>query len=462
MSTAEAAATFLTGLDERHVGATATAASLRDRLGGPLPEGGCLPDEAIERLVSGVEGGLVASGSPRYHGFVVGGALPVAVAADWLTSAWDQNAQVFATSPAAAVAEEVVAGWLLDLLHLPADSSVGFVTGGQMATFTALVVARDTVLARAGWDVTERGLAAAPPLRVLVGEQAHATVRAALGLAGIGARAVTAVPAAAQGRLDIGALEALLRDDDGPTIVCAQAGNVNTGAFDDLAAIADLTARHGAWLHVDGAFGLWAAASPRHRHLARGADRADSWTVDAHKWLNVPQDSGVVVVRDAERHAALKQGRCAYAGAPDADRRDGSVWAPENSRRARAFVLYATLASLGRSGVADLVERSCAAATHLARRCVELPGCEVLNDVVLNQVLLRFRSDDAGAGAGDAAFHERVADAARGTGVCWLGTTRWRDEAVLRASFSGWSTTTADVDRTVEVLRDAVASVRAG
>lgn len=458
MSTAEAAVTFLTGLDERHVEATATAASLRRRLGDRVPEDGCPPAEAIKRLIAGVDGGLVASGSPRYFGFVIGGALPVAVAADWLTSAWDQNAQAFATSPAAAVAEEVVEAWLLDLLGLPADSSVGFVTGGQMATFTALVVARDSVLARVGWDVAECGLAGAPPLRVLVGEQAHATVGTALGLAGIGTRAVTAVPADDQGRLDVAALEALLRHEAGPTIVCAQAGNVNTGAFDDLGAIADLTAAHGAWLHVDGAFGLWAGASPRYRHLTVGVDRADSWTVDAHKWLNVPQDSGIVVVRDAARHARLKHARCAYAGPLDPDHRDGSAWVPENSRRARAFVLYATLAALGRSGVADLVERTCGAAAQLARRCAELGDCEVLNDVVLNQVLLRFGAPD---GADPTVFHERLAEAIRATGVCWLGATSWRGGPALRVSLSNWSTTGADVDRTFEVLRDAVAAVRA-
>lgn len=454
MSTAEAAATFLAGLEERPVRATAAAASLRARLGGRLPDDGCPPGEAIDRLIAGVDGGLVASGGPRYFGFVIGGALPVAVAADWLTTAWDQNAQVFATSPAAAVVEDVVADWVLELLGLPAESSVGFVTGGQMATFTAVVVARDAVLARAGWDVAEQGLAGSPPVRVLVGEQAHATVGTALGMAGIGARAVTSVPADDQGRLDVPALEVLLRAGSGPTIVVAQAGNVNTGAFDDLGAIADLTAEHGAWLHVDGAFGLWAAASPAYRHLTAGADRADSWTVDAHKWLNVPQDSGMVVVRDAARHAALKRGRCAYAGAPEPGHRDGSAWTPENSRRARAFVLYATLVSLGRSGVAALVERTCAAAAHLARRCAELADCEVLADVVLNQVLLRFRPPD---GADAAAFHERIAEAARGTGVCWLGTTSWRGGTALRVSFSNWSTTIADVERTVEVLRDAAA-----
>lgn len=383
--------------------------------------------------------------------------MPVAVAADWLTSAWDQNAQVFATSPAAAVVEEVVSAWLLDLLGLPASSSVGFVTGGQMATFTALVVARDAMLAQVGWDVAARGLAGSPPLRVLVSDQAHGTVGAALALAGVGSDAVSAIPTDDQGRLDVAELGAQLRHASGPTIVCAQAGNVNSGAFDAVDAIADLTAAHRAWLHVDGAFGLWAAASPRYRHLTVGVDRADSWTIDAHKWLNVPYDSGMVVVRDPQRHQSLKRTRCAYAGQAVPDHRDGSTWVPENSRRARAFVLYAAVATLGRSGVADLVERCCAAAAHFARRAAGLQHCQVLNDVVLNQVLLRFSPCD---GIDPAVFHEQLAGAVRESGVAWLGTTRWREGPALRVSVSNWATTIADVDRTIEVLRSAMSTVR--
>lgn len=458
MSAAEAAVTYLAALDERPVEAGAPAAALHARLGGPIPEEGRPGGDVIERLIAGVDGGLVASGSPRFFGFVIGGAMPVAVAADWLTSAWDQNAQVFATSPAAAVVEEIVESWVLDLLGLPLSSSVGFVTGGQMATFTALVVARDAVLAQAGWDVAAQGLAGSPPLRVLVSEQAHATVLTALALAGIGTAAVSVIPADDQGRLDTMELGALLRQRSGPTIVCAQAGNVNSGGFDAFDEIADLTSAHGAWLHVDGAFGLWAAASPRYRHLTVGADRADSWTVDAHKWLNVPHDSGMVVIRDAERHKLLKRARCAYAGEAVPDHRDGSTWAPENSRRARAFVLYAALAALGRSGVADLVERCCEAAAHFARRSAELPRCQVLNDVVLNQVLLRFTPP---AGVDPAEYHEQLAEALRGSGTCWLATTRWQDGPALRVSVSNWSTTLADVDRTVEVLRNAVSAAGA-
>lgn len=459
MSAAEAAVTFLADLDERPVEAGAPADTLHARLGGRVPEEGRPAGEVIERLIAGVDGGLVASGSPRFFGFVIGGAMPVAVAADWLTSAWDQNAQVFATSPAAAVVEEIVESWVLDLLGLPPSGSVGFVTGGQMATFTALVVARDAVLARAGWDVAARGLAGSPPLRVLVGEQAHGTVGAALAFAGIGTDAVSAIPTDGQGRLDPTALGALLRHESGPTIVCAQAGNVNSGAFDAFDEIADLTTAHRAWLHVDGAFGLWAAASPRYRHLTAGVDRADSWTIDAHKWLNVPYDSGMVVIRDAERHQLLKRSRCAYAGEAVPGHRDGSAWAPENSRRARAFVLYAAIASLGRSGVADLVDGCCDAAAHVARRAAELPGCRVLNDVVLNQVLLRFTPP---AGVDPAAHHEQLAEALRGSGTCWLATTRWQGEPALRVSVSNWSTTLADVDRTVEVLRGAVSAAGGG
>ena len=291
---------------------------------------------------------------------------------------------------------------------------------------------------------------------MLVSDQAHATVGTALSLAGIGTSAVHVIPTDGQGRLDVEHLAALLRHQPGPTIICAQAGNVNSGAFDPFDRIADLTEGHHAWLHVDGAFGLWANASPRYRRLLAGVERADSWTVDAHKWLNVPYDSGMVVVRDQHRHQGLKRARCAYAGPATPDHRDGSSWVPENSRRARAFVLYATLATLGRAGVADLVDRCCGAAAHLARRAADIPHCQVLNDVVLNQVLLRF--DPPGV-TDPTAFHEQLADAVCSGGVSWLATTRWRNESALRISVSNWSTTAVDVDRTIEAMQAAVRAV---
>ena len=359
-ATAERAIAYRAGLGDRRVGARPglTAAELRARLGGPLPEGGEDPASVVDRLAANVDDGLVAMSSPRYFGFVVGGSVPAALAADWLVSTWDQNVFAYLSSPAASVVEEVAAAWLVELLGLPPTTSVGFTTGATMANFTALAAARHAVLRAAGWDVEEDGLIGAPPVQVVVGEHVHASMVVALRLAGFGRRRARRVAVDGEGAMRAGELRRTLAAlPPGPTIVAAQAGEVNTGAFDPLDEIADaVRERPGAWLHVDGAFGLWAAASPELRHLARGIERADSWATDAHKWLNVPYDTGVVFVRDAAAHRAAMGVSAAYLPPAPGDERDPFDYVPEMSRRGRGLVVYAALRSLGRQGVAALVE----------------------------------------------------------------------------------------------------------
>jgi glutamate/tyrosine decarboxylase-like PLP-dependent enzyme len=444
---AEHAEAFLATLDDRRVAARVDAAGVRDALGGPLPDRGEDPAAVIDALVAGAEPGLVATAGPRHFGFVIGGALPAALAADWLVSAWDQCAAFHSLSPAAAAIEEVASAWTLDLLGLPDNASVGFVTGGQGANTTCLAAARHAVLARAGWDVERDGLIGAPRVRILCGQEAHATVYTALRLLGLGADTAARLPADGQGRLDPSALAAVLAADDGPAIVCAQAGNVATGAFDAFAPIADACAAHHAWLHVDGAFGLWAAASPTTRHLTRGVERADSWAVDAHKWLNVPYDSAMAIVADPHAHLAAMSLAGPYLVA-DPGQRDNTNYVPESSRRARAVPIYAAIRSLGRTGVAELVERNCAQARRMADRLADIPGAEVLNDVVLNQVLVRLPGGDDVNRAAVAAIQR--------DGTCWLGGTTWHGEYVLRVSFSNWATTDEDVDRSAAAIAAAV------
>jgi glutamate/tyrosine decarboxylase-like PLP-dependent enzyme len=448
---ADRAAVYLAGLAGRPVGAAAGPAELRERLGGPLPDGPADPAAVVTALADAVEPGLVASAGPRYFGFVIGGGVPAAVGADWLTSAWDQNAGLFVASPAAAVVEEVCGGWLRELLGLPAGASTGFVTGATMANFTALAAARHAVLARVGWDAERDGLFGAPPVRVLVGAERHATVDVALRYLGFGTGTAVVVDADDQGRMVPGALAEALAAGSGPAIVCAQAGNVNTGALDPVGDIADLAHRHGAWVHVDGAFGLWANASQKLSHLASGLERADSWATDAHKWLNVPYDSGLVFVADPEAHRAATLKVASYLVGGGEDRRDNFNWVPEASRRARAFPVWAALRSLGRSGVADLVERDCALARRFAAGAAALPGVEVANEVVLNQVLLRFGTDEA-TGV--------VAAGLQADGTCWAGPTVWHGRAALRVSVSGWNTSEADVDASVAALGRVLASVQ--
>ena len=439
---AELGLQHLAGLPERHVGATADATALAARLGGPLPERGTDPVSLIEEMADAVDPGLVATLGPRYFGFVVGGQLPAAAAADWLTTAWGQNAALHALSPAAAVVEEVAGAWLLDLLGLPADASFGLPTGAGLGNAVGLAAGRHAVLARAGWDVEADGLYGAPEIAVVVGEEAHATLLTALQYLGLGRDRVTRVPADDQGRMSADAARAAIASVEGPLLVAIQAGNVNSGAFDPADEIADSVAAHpNAWLHVDGAFGLWAAASPRLRHLVDGVDRADSWSTDAHKWLNVGYDCGFVATRDPEAHRAAMSASAAYL--MRGEQRENWEWVLDSSRRARGFTVYAAIRSLGREGVRALVERCCDLASRMADRLRAADGVEVLNDVVLNQMLVRFGDD------------ERTRDViarVQADGTAWMGGTTWRGEAAMRISVSNWSTTEADADRTVDVI----------
>ncbi len=446
----DAARTFadrwLASLPTRPVGVPADPAAVRARLG-DLPDDGAGAAAVLDDLVAALEPGLVASGGPRYFGFVTGGSLPVALAADWVVSATDQDAAVAVMSPGAAVGEEVAGRWALELLGLPSEAAVGFATGAQTANIACLAAARHALLAAAGWDVEADGLAGAPTVTVLLGAAAHATVVQARRLLGFGARHAVRVAADAQGRMRPDALREAMAAAPGPVLVCAQAGQVNTGACDPLDAIAAVVAEHpDAWLHVDGAFGLWAAASPRRRHLVAGAERADSWAVDGHKWLNVPYDSALAVVRDGTALATALSVSAPYLPLGAAD---PSTRTLENSRRPRGIPVYAALRALGRTGVADLVDRCCDLALRAAERFAA-GGVEVVNDVVLNQVLLRVPGVD-------------VADLARAVaedGTCWVGTTVWDGAPALRFSVSNWSTTAEDVDRSVAcilALRDGLA-----
>jgi glutamate/tyrosine decarboxylase-like PLP-dependent enzyme len=451
--TAALAERFLASLRERPVAATATRESLFTALGGALPAAGRRPVEVVESLAAAAEAGIMASAGPRYFGFVIGGSLPAALAADWLVSAWDQDAGLYACGPAAAVVEDVAAGWLLDLLGLPASASVGFVTGGQMANFTGLAAGRHAVLARAGWDVEEDGLRGAPPVNVVIGDEAHVTILTSLRLLGLGSRRAVRVPADAEGRMQTGALRRTLASLEGPTIVCAQAGNVNTGAFDPVGEISEVAHERGAWVHVDGAFGLWASAAPSRRHLARGVEQADSWATDGHKWLNVPYDSGIAIVRDPVAHKTSMTGRAAYLVQSTGAERDPQDWTPEFSRRARGFPVYAALRSLGRDGVADLVERCCRLATRMADRLRAGAGpkgldVRILNEVVLNQVLVRFERPGADGGA----FTRAVVARVQREGTCWMAGTRWHDVDAMRISISNWSTHEEDIDRSADAI----------
>jgi glutamate/tyrosine decarboxylase-like PLP-dependent enzyme len=448
-ATANLAADFLDSLDDRPIFPRTTPEELRATLGGPLPDGPTDPETVVEELAAAADPGTVAIPSGRYFGFVIGGSVPAALAADWLTSTWDQNAGLYVGGPAAAVVEEVCLEWLQELLGLPDSVSAAFVTGCQMAHVTALAAARLHVLREAGWDVNRDGLAGAPPIRVLAGDLAHVTVDRALRLLGIGASSIVLISTDERFGMRPDALRAALGDGDGPTIVVAQAGEVNTGAFDPFHEIADACDEAGAWLHVDGAFGLWAAASPRLRHLVAGVEHADSWATDAHKWLNVPYDSGIAFCAHPDAHRAAMSILASYlVHADESGPRDQMDWTPEFSRRARGFPIYAAIRSLGRAGIADLIERCC---DH-ARRFGELlaqGGAEVMNEIVLNQVLVRF-GDDART---DAAI-DRVAQ----DGTCFLSGTTFRGARAMRVSVSNWQTSDEDVERSADAILRAAAA----
>ena len=418
---------FLSGLGERPVAARTDVDQVAEALGGPLPERSSDPLEVLEELIAGAEPGLVAMPSGRFFGWVIGGVLPAALGADWLTSTWDQNAGLLVSSPAAAGAERVATGWLLDLLGLPTGSAVGYVTGGMMANFTCLAAARHEVLRRVGWNVEEDGLVGAPQVRVVVGEERHDTVDMSLRFLGLGQARSTVVAADDQGRLQLESLAQVLdRAEPGlrpsPTIVCLQAGNVHSGAFDPCGEAIDLAHRHGAWVHVDGAFGLWAAASPQLRRLLPGVERADSWATDAHKTLNVPYDTGLAIVADpAALHAAMSE-RAPYL--IQDDRPDPFDTVPEFSRRARGFPVWAALRSLGRQGVAQMVERFCAHARRFADGLSAIDGVEVLNDVVFTQVCAAFGPDEV---------TREVARRLLAEGTAWMTPSTWHRRARLRS-----------------------------
>ncbi|WP_129662735.1 pyridoxal phosphate-dependent decarboxylase family protein [Phytoactinopolyspora endophytica] len=448
------ALTHLAGLSHRPVGVRATPAQLREALAGPLPEEPSDPQHVVTALVEACEPGVVATAGGRFFGFVIGGATPAALAADWMTSAWDQNAAMYAAAPAAAVVEEVAGTWAAQLLGLPSEASAGFVTGGQMANFAGLAAARHEVLQRAGWNVETEGLAGAPPIRIMASDGRHETIDRALRFLGLGTSAVTSVPTDAQGRMDHAALGRMLAGERGPLIVCAQVGNVNSGAIDQVGEICQIAHDAGAWVHVDGAFGLWASASPRLRSLVAGVELADSWAVDCHKWLNVPYDSGLVFCAHPEAHSAAMGIRAAYLPHGAGSTRDSLDFNPELSRRARGFAVYAAIAALGRQGIADLVERCCHHARTFADRLSAHERVEVLNDVVLNQVLVRFLAADGDHDGYTRSVLRRVQE----EGTSWMGGTTWRGQAAMRISVSSWVTDEADVDRTVQAVLQCAAA----
>lgn len=440
----EHALRFLRALPERHVGARASREELLAIYRAPLSESGEEGQRVLDILASGAERGAVGSAGPRYYGFVIGGSLPVALAADWMTSAWDQNSGIFVTSPIASVMEEVAREWLLELFDLPRTAGVGFVTGGQMANFTALAAARDAVLRRAGYNVEEQGMIGAPDVNIILSSEAHITIYASLRMLGFGTRTVRLVETDDQGRMRPEGLRRALSDAKGPTIVCAQAGNVNTGSVDPLREIASIARDRNAWLHIDAAFGLWGRASRDRRSLLDGAELADSWATDTHKWLNVPYDNGVVIVRDSAAHRASMTLSAEYLEQTAGAERDPFDWAPEFSRRGRGITVYAALRYLGRLGIESLVDRLCARARQIGDLLRAQKGVRVLNDVVLNQVLVRFGEDDETT--------RRVIARAQKDGTCWMAGTTWHGMAAMRISVSNWATSEEDISRSAEAI----------
>ncbi|MGI8857869.1 MAG: pyridoxal phosphate-dependent decarboxylase family protein [Thermomicrobiales bacterium] len=445
-ATADRAARYRAGLGARGVAPTPEAIARLTILDEPLPDGPGDPAAILALLDDVGSPATVASAGPRFFGFVIGGSLPAALAANWLTGAWDQDAGAVTTSPACAALELVAHRWLLDLFGLPPTCASAFVTGGTMANFSALAAARHAVLARAGWDVEADGLFGAPPVTVVVGAEVHVSVLKALGLLGFGRQRIVAVTVDGQGRMRADAMPSLA----GPAIVCVQVGNVNTGACDPVREICARVHDAGAWVHVDGAFGMWAAASPARAHLVGGVADADSWATDAHKWLNVPYDSGLAFVRDGAPLRAAMSAPAAYLSV--SEMRQPDHYTPELSRRARGVDVWAALRSLGRAGLADLIERTC---RHAARFATGLraAGYDILNEVALNQVLVSF---------GDDATTRRVIASIQADGVCWCGGTVWQGRAAMRISVSSWATTEADVEQSLAAILRVAAAVRHG
>jgi glutamate/tyrosine decarboxylase-like PLP-dependent enzyme len=450
--TAKRAVAYLDSVADRPVAQQTSMEDLVARFDDVLSDDAAQGEDALDELWTNIRDGLVVTNGGRYFGFVEGGVLPSALAADWLASTWDQNAAFHALSPAAAAVEEVCRRWLVDLLGLPGDASVGFTTGAQMASVIGLAAARHHLLAERGWDVETRGLSGAPQLTVLAGDSRHATINRALRLLGLGTSVIATIPTDDQGRMRLPDLDQALgiHRGTGPLLVCAQVGNVNSGACDPVGQICRLAHNAGAWVHVDGAFGLWAATAPSLRHLVVAVGSADSWAVDAHKWLNVPYDSGIAFCAHPDSHRAAMMLSADYL--VTTGHRDGADWTPESSRRARAFAIWTALRTLGRSGVADIVENSCRSARRFATILARLPGVEILNAVVLNQVLVRIdRSDDT---------TRQVAAAVQASGVTWLGTTTWHGQTALRISVSDHATRESDVDTAADAITQAIHAAR--
>jgi glutamate/tyrosine decarboxylase-like PLP-dependent enzyme len=444
---------YLKTLDSRPIGAAVSLAELRACLNKPFPETGQDAEQVIHELVRDAEGGILGSTNGRFFGWVIGGTLPVALAADWLTSTWDQNAASNLTAPAEAVVEEIAGGWVKEIVGLPSGASFAFVTGSQMAHATALAAARHRLLRDRNWDVEEMGLAGAPPLRILTTESRHESILRAVRLLGIGTRAVNYVASDEAGRMDIDALADVLRQQSEiATIVCLQAGDLNTGVFDPFEQICPMAKAVNAWVHVDGAFGLWVAASPKYSHLLKGADKAASWVTDGHKWLNLPFDSGLVFVADPVAHRNSFAQATSYS-VPVEELRNQKDWNPEWSRRGRGFTAYAAIRTLGRVGIADLVDRCCMHADRLVRTIGALPATEVVATPVINQGLVRFLAKD---GDHDRRT-ERVIARVQAKGVAWFGGAMWRDQRVMRVSVCNWLTSDGDIDRAIATVREAAA-----
>jgi len=445
LAAAERASRYLDGLDERAVAPDPAAVARLAALDVPLPDGPTAPDAVLRELDELGSPATMAIAGPRFYGFVIGGSLPAALAANWLAGAWDQNTGLYNITPATSVLEEVSLRWLLDALGLPPECAAAFVTGTTVAHISALAAARHAVLARAGWNVEADGLFGAPPVTVVTSEEAHPTLLKALGVLGLGRKRVVRVPADAQGRMRAEAIPPL----SGPTIICVQAGNVNTGSFDPIREVCDRARDAGAWVHVDGAFGLWARVAPSREHLVNGVELADSWATDGHKWLNVPYDSGIAFVRDGDALRSAMAVTAEYLPTVS-EHRNPSDYTPELSRRARGVEIWAAMRSLGRRGLAEMVERSCRQARRFAE-ALGAAGYEILNDVVLNQVLVSF---------GEPEHTNRVIAGIQADGTCWCGGTVWHGRTAMRISVISWATTDEDVERSIRAMLRVAAGQR--